>query len=172
MRWKRLGAGILVRGSGSGSWVGNTVSGNLLGVQLTDCSTPTLLRNRIHANQHEGLTVGGGAVADVTENTLRMNGNARLTKGSSKRGARLHGDDTGAGVVVLAGGEARMHANQIAMNAGAGVFAHAEAKATLTANVFRGNQGASLAVRPRSRAHVAPADASSAAAITRQLAQE
>ena len=51
------------------------------------------------------------------------------------RGARLHSDDTGAGVVVRAGSCDAVIA---------------EAKATITANVFRGNRGEAIAGRPHS----------------------
>jgi hypothetical protein len=55
-----------------------------------------LLRNKIHANMREGLSVGDGAVADVVENTLRANGNERVVRASgSRRGQRIHGDDAG-----------------------------------------------------------------------------
>ena len=87
----------------------------LVGVELLDGAHPALRRNQIRANLREGLKVGDGAVAEITDCTLRANGSSRVVKGG-RRGERLHGDDSGAGVVVLTGGEARMQGNQIMMN--------------------------------------------------------
>jgi hypothetical protein len=96
VKGQRRGTGVLVRGGGGGSWVGNTITNNLCGVQCAEGATPTLLRNKIHANMREGLSVGDGAVADVVENTLRANGNERVVRASgSRRGQRIHGDDAG-----------------------------------------------------------------------------
>ena len=159
----KKGTGLLVRSGGGGKWINNTISGNLVGVELLDGACPELLRNKIQGNLREGLTVGDGAVAQVVECTLRGNGNERMVKSSGRRGNRLHGDDAGAGVVVHPGGEAMMRSNVISMNAGVGVFAHSDAKATLQSNSFRGNGGehGNVAMRPGSTLGVAEADSKS-----------
>ena len=159
----RRGSGVLVRGGGGGRWVDNVISMNLHGVELVEEATPELVRNRIHANLREGLTIGSGVVASVVECNVRANGNARITGAyqGGRRGQHISGDDAGAGVVVHAGGVARMHGNQIAMNAGAGIFTHTDAKTTLTSNTFRGNKGEALAARPRAETTLAEADAKS-----------
>ena len=154
----KRGSGVVVRAGGGGRWHDNVISGNLVGVDVVDGARPELLRNRIHANAREGLTIGQGSVASVVDCTVRANGKARVAHATARRGPQVPLDDMGAGIVVRAGGEALMRGNQISMNAGAGVFAHADSTATLTANVFRGNKGMELAARPLSRMSVADTD--------------
>lgn len=161
----KAGVGILVRAGGGGLWLGNTVSGNAIGVEVEGAGAhPEMRKNKVHGNLRLGVRVAAGASAAFVDGSIRSNGHSCVVHkggGGGRRGVPkpLVGDSNGAGVVVLVGGVAKLEGNAISANAGAGVFADAHARLELSGNAFRSNQGDAVRARPSTSTTLAEADA-------------
>ena len=155
------GAGLLLRAGCHGTWIGNSLTGNQIGVDVADSEQSELRQHKINGNTRAGVRVQQGAGAAIIGCQIRGNGFGCVVKGG-RRGERTIGDDSGAGVVVQDGGKARLDGNTVSGNAGVGVFAHAQACIELNGNVFRNNQGGDVSGRPSSSTVVSRLDIESA----------
>lgn len=144
------GVGALLHEGGAGKWHDNRVFANRVGMELRDGAAPHVLRTELRENKHTGLQLGGGAAGSVRDCHIHHNGQGRVAAGG-RRGARLHGDDAGAGVVLRSQSETELWHNRIGSNAGAGVFADTASRSKLHVNVLSDNKGAAIASRPGSR---------------------
>ena len=150
---QRGGVGALLHSGGAGRWHDNAVFGNRVGIELRDGARPALLRTDVRENRHTGLHIGPGAAGEVRDCHIHRNGNGRLVAGG-RRGARTHGDEAGAGVLLKAASDTALVANRIGGNAGAGVFADNLSRSQLQRNVLADNRGPAISSRPSSRAEL------------------
>eukprot|EP00966_Prymnesium_polylepis_P271726 6277911-Prymnesium_polylepis.2 len=86
------GAGLVVRAGGAGTWRGNTIRQNALGVRLAAGALALLDDNEVCENTRAGVQIDAGAAGVLRDNRIHRNGGGRVAS-NGRRGERTHGDD-------------------------------------------------------------------------------
>ena len=92
----RGGVGIHVRNGGGGSWNGNTIKLNSLGMLFGSGAAAQMMDNEVCDNTLAGVRVDEGAHGLMRDCRIHRNGRGRVSI-NGRRGERTHGDDSGAG---------------------------------------------------------------------------